>query len=284
MEQMILRLQNQLENLRKERQTLELSFKDKVDVLNRQLEQSKIETMQIKEERDRVDSKWKEQIGKKEEELELLRTNHEMQNGEVDMGRRRTEELQEKVRFLEEELNKERAKVLSLSQELEMQKSQLQERSQLLDTLREENKATSNNLNSINTTIVEKLNVLEKQRESCPKHLTNLKEIQESIFKLNSELTGLRNENKLLLEGRDVWFREIKTEIEKMKESQLRPPVVMEQNVGNLPPTKVVKGRESIGKVTYYNHRTEQSPIVYRTETRVVSFFFYFFFMKKDQK
>lgn len=150
-----------------------------------------------------------------------------------------------------------------------------------------ENKATSNNLNTINTKIVEKLDVLEKQRESCPTHLNNLKEIQDSIKKLNSELSGLRTENQRLLQGREDWFNEIKSEIQKMKESQIITPPPEERPLHSnppplhsIPPTihsnpppppRVIRGRESLGRVTYINKRTPTPPIVYRTETRVVT-------------
>lgn len=111
--------------------------------------------------------------------------------------------------------------------------------------------------------------MLEKQRESCPKHLTNLKEIQDSIKQLNAELSGLRNENQKLVQGRDRWLSEIKAEVIKMRESVvLSAPA--EPRVALSPAPKVLRGRESIGRVTYENRRTKESPIVYRTERVVV--------------
>lgn len=138
-----------------------------------------------------------------------------------------------------------------------------------MENMQKENKNCSVNLESINSKIVEKLGVLEKQRESCPKHLTNLIEIQDSIKKLNAELSGLRDENQKLVEGRDRWLSEIKAEFLKMKESQVLS--TSEHRVSHLPPPQVIRGRESFGNVTYENRRTTTSPIVYRTERVVVS-------------
>jgi len=179
-------------------------------------------------------------------------------------------------------LKKERGQVDELKEKLVQQTTQLQERTILLENMQKENQNCSSNLESINDKIVKKLDVLEKQRESCPKHLTNLKEIQESIRKMNTELSGLRNENQKLLQGRETWFNEIKSELLKMKESQILPqaspiksynppPPPSEPIVSNLPPTKIIRGRESIGRVTYEDRRTPTSPIVYRTERVVVS-------------
>lgn len=159
--------------------------------------------------------------------------------------------------------------MIALREQLVTQTTQLEERSQLLENMRKENQNCSSNLENINNKIVEKLDVLEKQRESCPKHLTNLVEIQESIKQLNAELSGLRNENQKLVQGRDIWLNEIKAEFLKMKESQILS--ANEPRVSHSPAPKVIRGRESFGRVTYENRRMNPSPMVYRTERVVVS-------------
>ena len=262
------RLQGELEKSRIERQNLEISFKERASDLGRKLTENQNRLEEATRNKSKVEEKieenrkqFEEELQRKEEEIEILRKNQEIKENEKGSWEVKMKELEsgkvteDRIEELEEELRREKQQKGILEAEFASQKAELEKRNLLVQDLQKENKSTSNNLQTINSKIVEKLDVLEKQRESCPKHLTNLKEIQDSIRKLNSELTGLRSENQRLLEGRQNWFHEIKSELQKMKESQLR-----------IQPQK----RRSSEKGPILSKRLPTPPVVYRKESTVV--------------
>jgi chromosome segregation ATPase len=281
-------LQNELSKSRNEKQKLEISFKGEMEGMNlkyiesqRQLSQISQNKQELENMMEKMKKGFEEDIRTKNEEIEFLRNNHQIKENQNLISEQKLAEIKGKVEIkltkgkienLEMELKMERDQVQELKEKLVTQSTQLQERTLLIENMQKENKNCSTNLESINNKIVKKLDVLEKQRESCPKHLTNLKEIQDSIKQMNSELSTLRNENQKLIEGRDTWFNEIKSELLKMKESQVISPQV--SNVAPKPVVNIqkrVRGRESMGRITYEDRRTPTPPIVYRTERVVVN-------------
>lgn len=94
LESIIQKLQDQLNNMKMERQTLELSFRDKIGEMTRRLDQSKRELERVEQEKSEIGVERNQAFQQKVEELELLQNNHEIARSESDMNRRRVEQLE----------------------------------------------------------------------------------------------------------------------------------------------------------------------------------------------
>ena len=180
---------------------------------------------------------------------------------------------------IELELKNERDQVQELKEKLVTQSTQLQERTTFIENMKKENQKSSINTEAINDKFGEKLDTLKKQIELYPKNLINLNEFQELIENVKSLVSTIQNENQKLQHDKNNFLNEIKSEFLKIKESQLIPqtpsPVVSTLPPKPIRPTKIIRGRESIGKITYEDRRTPTPPIVYRTERVVVRLHFF---------
>ena len=94
LESIIQKLQDQLNNMKMERKTLELSFRDKIGEMTRRLDQSKRELERVEQEKSEIGVERNQAFQQKVEELELLQNNHEIARSESDINRRRVEQLE----------------------------------------------------------------------------------------------------------------------------------------------------------------------------------------------